>query len=102
MKEGIEGSLGYCANGPVTIGKSYFEIGMTTYAQKWKTAEIFKLHSAGGLHAKNKHYYFGFPPPQGKCWSGLNPAVLSTNNKVTVATTNLLHKENRNKRHTFH
>ena len=34
VKQGIEGSLGYCANGPVTIGKSDFEVGMNTYAQK--------------------------------------------------------------------
>ena len=40
IMQGIEGSLGYFANGPMTIGKSDFEGGMTTYAQKWNTAEI--------------------------------------------------------------
>ena len=33
LKQGIEGSLEYCANGPMTIGKSDFEEGMTTYAK---------------------------------------------------------------------
>ena len=49
-KQGIEVILGYCANGPMTIGKSEFEGGMAAYAQKWKTAEICKRNSAGGLH----------------------------------------------------
>ena len=40
VRQGIDGSLGYCANGPMNIGKSDFEGGMTTYAQKWKTYEI--------------------------------------------------------------
>ena len=62
-KQGIERSLGYCANGTMTIGKSYFEGGMTTYAQKWKTAEIYKRKSAGGLHTENKHQDCGAPPP---------------------------------------
>ena len=95
MKQGIEGSLGYCANGTMTIGKSYFEGGMTTYAQKWKTAEIYKRKSEGGLNAENKHHDCGAPPPQVECWSGLNPPILSKNNKVTGATTNMLRKENR-------
>ena len=34
VKQGIEGSLGYCANGPMNIGKSDFDGGMTTYAKK--------------------------------------------------------------------
>ena len=50
-KKDTEGSLGNRANGPMTIGKSNFEIGMTTYAQKWKRAEIYKRESAGGLYA---------------------------------------------------
>ena len=66
VKQVIEGSLGYCANGPMTIGKSDFEGGMTIYAQKWKTAEIYKRKSAGGLHAEMKHQGCGAPPPQGK------------------------------------
>ena len=48
LKQGTEGSLGNCANGPMTMGKSYFERGMTTYAPKWNTAEIYKHKSAGG------------------------------------------------------
>ena len=95
VRKVIEGSLGYCANGPMTIGKSYFEGGMTTYAQKRKTAEICKRKSAGGLHAENKNQDYGDPTPQGECWSGLNPPILSTNNKVTGATTHMLRKENR-------
>ena len=92
VKKVIEGSLGYCSNGPLTIGKSDFEGGMTTYAQKWKTAEIYKRKSAGGLHTEDKNHYCGAPPPQGECWSGLNPPILSTNNKVTGATHNMLRK----------
>ena len=49
VKKVIEGSLGYCANGPMEIDKSDFEGGMDTYAQKWKTAEICKRKSSGGL-----------------------------------------------------
>ena len=93
-KKGIEGILGYCTNGPMTIGKSDFERGMTTYVQKWKTAEIYKQKSERGLNAEKKHDDCGAPPHQGKCWSGLNPPILSTNNKVTGATTNTLSKEN--------
>ena len=99
VNQGIEVSLGYCANGPITIGKSDFEGGITTYAQKWKTAEICKRNSAGGLHAENKHQYCGVPPPQGESWSVINPPILSTNNKVMEATTNMLQKGNRKKRH---
>ena len=80
VKQGIEVSLGYYANGPMNIWKSYFEGGMTTYAQKWKTAEICKRKSAGELHAEKKHQYCGAPPPQGECWSGINLPILSTNN----------------------
>ena len=94
VKQGTEESLGYCANGPMTIGKSYFERGMTTYAPKWKTAEIYKRKSSGGMYVENKHHDCGAPPLQGECWSGLNPSILSTNNKVTGATTNMLRKEN--------
>ena len=92
LKQGIEGSLGYCANGTMTIGESDFEGGITNYAQKWNRAKIYKRKSAGGLHTENKHQDCGSPPPQGECWSGLNPPILSTNNKVTGATTNMLHK----------
>ena len=95
VKQGIEGGLKYCANGPMAIGKSGFEVGMTTYEQKWKTAGICKSKSTGGLHAKKKHPDCGSPPPQGDCWSGLNPPILSSDNKVTGATTKMLRKENR-------
>ena len=67
---------------------------MTTYSQKWKRAEIYKRKSAGGLQAKKKKHDCGAPPPQGEYWSGLNPPILSTNNKVTGATTNMLRREN--------
>ena len=97
VKQEIEGSLGYCANGPMTIGKSYFEEGMTTYAQKWKRAEIYNGKSAGGLNSEEKHQDCGAPRPQNECWSGLNPPISSTNNKVTGATTNMLGENNRNK-----
>ena len=39
-KKDTGGSLGHCANVPMTIGKSDFETEMTTYAQKLKIAEI--------------------------------------------------------------
>ena len=97
VKQDTEGSLGHCANVPMTIGKSDFEWGMTTYVQKWKTSEIYKRKSSGGLHAENKHPDCGSSPPQGKYWSGINPPILSTNSKVTGATTNMLRKENQNK-----
>ena len=100
MKQGVEGSLGYCANGAMTIGKSDFKGGMITYAQKWKTAEIHKRKSGGGVAHRKEASGFFCPPTQGERWSGLNPPILSTNNKVTGATTNMLRKENRNKRHT--
>ena len=53
-----------------------------------------------GLQTKTKKHDCGAPPPQGEYWSGLSPSILSTNNKVTGVTTNMLHKENRKKRHT--
>ena len=92
LKKGTEGSLGHCANETMNIGKSYFERGMTTYAQKWKIAEIYKHKSAGEWQAGKNNHDSGAPPPQGECWSGLNPIILSTNNKVTGATTNMLRK----------
>ena len=67
----------------MTIGKSNFEKGMTTYAQKWKRAEIYKSKSAGGLQAETKHHDCGSSPPQGKYWSGFNPPIMSINDKVT-------------------
>ena len=101
VKQGIGGSLEYCANGTMTIWKTDFEVGMTTYAQKWNTDEIYKRKSAGGFYAENKHHDCGAPPPQGKCWSGLNPSILLPKNKLTVATTNMLRKDNRKKCHTY-
>ena len=50
-----------------------------------------------GVARKKEKHDCGTPPPQGEYRSGLNPPILSTNNKVTGATTNMLHKENRNK-----
>ena len=85
----------------MTIGKSDFEGGMNTYAQKCKTAEICKSKSAGGFNTEKKHQDCGAPPPQSECWSGLNPLILSTNNKLKVATTNMLRKKNRKKRNNF-
>ena len=76
VNQGIEGSFVYCANGPMTIGKSYFEGGMTIYAQKLDTAEVYKRKSSGGIHAEKKHHDCGAPPHQGECWSGLNPPII--------------------------
>ena len=33
----------------MTIGKSYFEVGMTTYAQKWKIAEYIQAQVSRGV-----------------------------------------------------
>ena len=54
----------------------------------------------GGFTQKKKHQDCGAPPLQGECWSGINTPILPTNNKVTGETTNMLRKENLNKRHT--
>ena len=54
-KQDTERSLGLGANEKMTIGKSKFEKGMTTYAQKWKRAEIYKRKSAGGLKPEKKN-----------------------------------------------
>ena len=62
--------------------------------KKWKTAEVYKRKSAGGLHTEKNHHDCGAPPTQGECCSGLNTPILSTNNKVTGETTNMLRKDN--------
>ena len=54
-KQDTKRSLEHCANGKITIGKSNFEIGMTTYAPKWKRTKIYKLKSAGELQAEKKN-----------------------------------------------
>ena len=78
----------------MTIGKSYFEGGVATCAHKWKTADICKRNPEGRLYAEKNQQDCGAPPPPGECWSGLNPPILSTDNKVTGAATNILRKEN--------
>ena len=83
----------------MNIGKSDFEGGVATCAQKWKTYDICKFKSAGMLHEENKQHYCGAPPPPGECWSVLNPPILSADNMVTGATNNMLRKENRQNRH---
>ena len=67
-----------------------------------KNGKDMKYTSANQQGGCKKKYIYncGAPPPQGEYWSGLNPPILSTNNKVTGATTNMLRKENRGKRHT--
>ena len=42
----------------------------------------------------------GLIPLQYSPWGGVNPPILSTNNNVTGATTNMLRKENRGEKHT--
>ena len=43
VKQGLEGCLEYCANVPMTIGKTdHEEVGVATCAQKWNTANIRK------------------------------------------------------------
>ena len=94
LKQGLEEGLGYCANVPMAIGKSYFEGGVATRAKKCKTADIYKIKPAGTLHLETKYQDCGAPLPPGECWSGLNPPILSTDNKVMGATTNMLRNEN--------
>ena len=44
------------------------------------------------VESKKEKHDCGTPPPQGEYSSGLNPPILSTNNKLTGATTNMLRK----------
>ena len=53
------------------------------------------------MNAGNKHQDCGAPLPQGEFCSGLNPPILSTNDKVTGATTYMLRKEKKKKRQKF-
>ena len=100
MKQGLEGCLVYHANAPITIGnKDYEEGGVATWAQKWNTANIRKRKPEGRLHAEKKQQDCGAPPPPGECWSGPNPPMLSTYNKMTGATTNVLREKNLKKSH---
>ena len=100
LKQGLEGCLGYRANVPITIGKTdYDEVGGSTCSQQWKISDIRKRKQSGRLHTENKQQYCGAPPPPGEFWSGLNPPMLSTYNKVTGTTTNVLRKENWKKLH---
>ena len=92
VKQGLEGYLGYCANVPMTIGKKDFEGGVATCAQKFKTADICKRNPEGRLQAEKKKQDCGTLPPPGECWSGLNQPILSTDNKMTGPTTNMLRK----------
>ena len=95
LKQGLEGCLGYCANVPMDTGKTECEEGgVATCAQQWKTADIRKRKPAGMLHAEKKQQDFGAPPPPGECWSSLNPPMLSTDNMMMGANTNMLCKEN--------
>ena len=52
VKQGIEGGLEFSANVPMTSGKSDFEVGMATCAQKWKTDDICKRNSARRFYAE--------------------------------------------------
>ena len=66
-----------------------------------KNGKELKYTSASqkGVVSKKEKHDCGTPPTQGEYWSGLNPPILSTNNKVTGATTNMLRKENRKTTH---
>ena len=92
VKQVIEGSLGYCANVPMNTGKSQFEGEVDTCTQKWKTADIYNRKSEGMLHTEKNQKGFGASSPPGECSIGINPPILSTNNKVTDATNNMLRK----------
>ena len=91
--------IGYCANELKTIGKAEFEVeGVSTCAHQWNTTNIRKQKTAGMLHAEKNPHYCGAPPLLGEDLSSLNPPILSTNKKVTGPTTNVLRKENCQKR----
>ena len=93
IKQVLGGCLGYLANAPMTTGNTYYEEGgVATCAQQCKTANIRKRNPAGRLHAEKKQQDCGAPPPPGECWSGLDPPILSTDNKLTGTTTNMLQK----------
>ena len=47
------------------------------------------------MHTEKKQQDYGAPPHPGEGWSGHNPLILSTDNKVTGATTYMLRKENK-------
>ena len=86
----------------MTVGKTdYDKGGVATYAHKWKTSDIRKCKPSGRLHGENNQQDCVTPPPLGGCCSSLNPPIISTYNKVTGATTNMLRKENRKKCHNF-
>ena len=46
------------------------------------------------MHDEKNVQDFGYPPPPGGDWSGFNPPVLSSDQKVISATTNILRKKN--------
>ena len=84
----------------MTIGNTdYEEGGVATCAKQRKIADIHNRKPAGRLHAEKKLQDCGAQPPPGEFWSGLNPTMLSTDNTVTGAITNMLRKENHKKRH---
>ena len=100
VKQGLEGCLGYRANEPMTIGKKdYEEGGVATCEQQWKTADIHTHKKSGRLHVEKKQHDCGAPPPPGECWRIMHSPMLSTYNKVTGTTTNVLRKENWKKLH---
>ena len=96
VKQGLEGGLGYFSNVPMAIGNSEFEGGVDTCVHKWKTDDIYNRKPSGRLHAEKKQQDCGAPPHPGEWWSGINPPISSTDNKVT---TNMLRKLNQHKRH---
>ena len=90
-KQGLEGGMGFRANALKIIGKTDFEGGrIATCAHKRKTPNILKCKISGMLHAENNHQDYGATPTLDEDWSGMNPPMLSTNKKLTGATTNVL------------
>ena len=71
---------------------------MAICAHQWKKDHIRNRNPAGRLHVKKNQQDCGASPPPDECWSGLNPPILSANNKVTGATTDVIRKENQKKR----
>ena len=93
-KQDLEEVMVYCANALKTIGKTEFEgEGVATCAHQWNTANICKQNTAGMLHAEKNPQDCGALPPLGEDRSGLKTSMLSTNKKVTGATTNVMRKK---------
>ena len=93
-KKGLDGGIGNRANDPKTIGKilGFEERGVATCAQQQKTSNTRKRNTSWVMYADKNLQDCGDPPPPDGYLSSMNPPVLSTDKKVTGATTNVLRR----------